>query len=181
MLMEQIVRSEPAVRFCLTAENIIPHTDTRHLVLDGYFGHNNALQMTKQCGLELISKLRLNTALYFPSTMPYAGRGRPRLYGQRFNPQQIDPKWRISTETHGNITTEVYQAQLRHKKFPDPLNVVCILTQLMTQRRIRQDPLESQRVYLLAVFDGQCVCETSRTLSLDLKARYRGMKYFTKL
>ena len=28
----------------------------RYLVLDGYFGHNNALQMTKQCGLELISR-----------------------------------------------------------------------------------------------------------------------------
>ena len=108
----------------------------RYLVLDGYFGHNNALQMTKACELHLISKLRVNTALYFPSTAPYAGRGRPRLYGQRFNPQQIDPKCRISTETHGNITTEVYQAQLRHKKFPDPLNVVCILkTQLMTQRK----------------------------------------------
>ena len=114
-------------------DDLIP---VRYLVLDGYFGHNNALQMTKQRGLFLISKLRLNTALYFPSTMLYAGRGRPRLYGQRFNPQQIDPKWRISTETHGNITTEVYQAQLRHKKFPDPLNVVCILkTQLMTQRK----------------------------------------------
>ena len=109
----------------------------RYLVLDGYFGHNPALQMTQQCGLALISKLRINTALYFPSTrFPYAGRGRPRLYGQRFNPQHIDPKCRISTETHGNITTEVYQAQLRHKKFPDPLNVVCILkTQLMTQRK----------------------------------------------
>ena len=91
----------------------------RYLVLDGYFGHNNALQMTKQCGLELISKLRVNTALYFPSTMPYAGRGRPRFYGQRFNPQHIDPKCRISRQTHANITTEVYQAKLHHKKFPD--------------------------------------------------------------
>ena len=107
-----------------------------YLVLDGYFGHNPALQMTQQCGLFLISKLRLNTALYFPATAPYAGRGRPRLYGQRFNPQQVDPKWRISTETHGNITTEVYQAQLRHKKFQDPLNVVCILkTQLLTEKK----------------------------------------------
>ena len=107
----------------------------RYLVLDGYFGHNPALQMTQQCGLALISKLRINTALYFPSTLPYTGRGRPRLYGQRFNPQQIDPKYRVSTETHENITTQVYQAKLRHKKFPDPLNVVCILkTQLMTQR-----------------------------------------------
>ena len=114
-------------------DGLIP---VRYLVLDGYFGHNNALQMTKACGLHLISKLRVNTALYFSSRAPYAGRRHPRLYGQRFNPQHIDPKCRISTETHGNITTEVYQAQLRHKKFPDPLNVVCILkTQLMTQRK----------------------------------------------
>ena len=107
----------------------------RYLVLDGYFGHNNALQMTQQCGLELISKLRVNTALYLPPTEPYTGPGRPRLYGQRFNPQQIDAKYRVSTQTHENITTQVYQAQLRHKTFPDPLNVVCILkTHLRTQR-----------------------------------------------
>ena len=108
----------------------------RYLVLDGYFGHNHALQMTQQCGLFLISKLRVNTALYFPSTIPYPGRGRPRIYGQRFNPQQIDTKYRVSTETHENITTEVYQATLRHKKFPEPLNVVCILkTQLLTEKK----------------------------------------------
>ena len=114
-------------------DDLIP---VRYLVLDGYFGHNNALQMTQQCGLELISKLRVNTALYLPPTEPYTGRGRPRLYGERFDPQQIDPKYRVSLQTQGNITTEVYQAQLRHKKFPEPLNVVCILkTHLRTHRK----------------------------------------------
>ena len=114
-------------------DDLIP---LRYLVLDGYFGHNPGLQMTQQCGLALISKLRINTALYFPSTLPSAGRGRPRLYGQRFNPQQIDVKYRVSTQTHENITTEVYQAKLRHKKFPDPLNVVCILkTQPLRQSK----------------------------------------------
>ena len=108
----------------------------RYLVLDGYFGHNSALQMSKQCGLHLISKLRSNTALYLPPTPPYAGRGRPRIYGQRFNPQHIDAKYRVSTQTHENITTEVYQAKLRHKKFPEPLNVVCILkTHLLTENK----------------------------------------------
>nr|AAW84294.1 putative transposase [uncultured Poribacteria bacterium 64K2] len=108
----------------------------RYFVLDGYFGHNNALQMTKACGLHLISKVRVNTALYFPSTEPYAGRGRPRLYGQRFNPQQIDPKYRVSIQTHENIRTQVYQATLRHKKFPETLNVVCILkTHLPTEKK----------------------------------------------
>ena len=115
-------------------DDLIP---LRYLVLDGYFGHNNALQMAKQCRLSLISKLRVNTALYFPPTLPSAGRGRPRIYGQRFNPQQMDGKYRVSTETQGNITTEVYQvSKLRHKKFPDPLNVVCILkTHLLTQHK----------------------------------------------
>ena len=108
----------------------------RYLVLDGYFGHNNALQMTQQCGLALISKLRVNTALYFLPTESYTGCGRPRLYGQRFDPQQIDPKYRVSLQTQGNITTEVYQAELRHKKFPDPLKVVCILkTHLPTEKK----------------------------------------------
>ena len=115
-------------------DDLIP---LRYLVLDGYFGHNNALQMAKECRLSLISKLRVNTALYFPPTEPYAGRGRPRLYGQRLNPQQMDAKYRVSTETQGNITTEVYQvSKVRHKKFPDPLNVVCILkTHLLTQHK----------------------------------------------
>ena len=40
----------------------------RYLVLDGYFGHNNALQMARQCGMHLISKLRSNTVLYFLPT-----------------------------------------------------------------------------------------------------------------
>ena len=111
----------------------------RYLVLDGYFGHNKvSLQMAKQCGLSLISKLRINAvSLYFPATPSGTRRGRPRLYGQRFNPQQIDTQYRVSIQTQGNITTEVYQvSKLRHKKFPDPLNVVCILkTHLLTEKK----------------------------------------------
>ena len=107
----------------------------RYFVLDGYFGHNNALQMTQQCGLFLISKLRNNAALYFPPTDPPTGPGRPRLYGDRLDPQQIDEKYRVSLEMTDTLRTEVYQMQLRHKTFPDPLNVVCIRkTEIATQR-----------------------------------------------
>ena len=88
--------------------------------------------------MSVVSDLKVarQYALYFP-TLPYAGRGRPRIYGQRLNPQQMDAKYRVSTETQGNITTEVYQvSKVRHKKFPDPLNVVCILkTHLLTQHK----------------------------------------------
>ena len=37
-----------------------------HLVLDGHFGHNTALQMARQKGLHLVSKLRYDSALYLP-------------------------------------------------------------------------------------------------------------------
>jgi putative transposase len=108
----------------------------RYFVLDGYFGHNNAQQMVSQCGLHLISKLRTDAALYYPPTTPYKGRGRRAIYGDRFNSQQMDTKWRVSVETTNNIRTEVYQVPLRHKQFPDPLNIVCILkTHLLTEQK----------------------------------------------
>ena len=99
----------------------------QYFLLDGYFGNNNTLQMVRACGLHLISKLRRDAALYLPPTLPYPGRGRPVIYGEKFNPKEIDSKYRVSTQTQGNITTEVYQIECRHKRFPDPLNVVCLL------------------------------------------------------
>ena len=66
---------------------------------------------------------------------PYAGRGRPRIYGERFNPRQIDAKYCVSTDTIGHLRTEVYQLKLRHKKFADLLNVVCILKTNLTTKQ----------------------------------------------
>ena len=145
----------------------------RYLVLDGYFGHNSALQMSKQCGLHLISKLRSNTALYLPPMPPYAGRGRPRIYGQRFNPQQIDAKYRVSTETHENITTEVYQAKLRHKKFPEPLNVVCIL---------KTQPLREKKSHVL-LFSSDLALDAEKmidyyALRFQIEFNFRDAKQF---
>jgi hypothetical protein len=37
-----------------------------YLVLDGHFGNHPALHMVRQCGLQLISKLRCDSALYLP-------------------------------------------------------------------------------------------------------------------
>jgi hypothetical protein len=49
---------------------VVPLT---YLVLDGHFGNHNALPMARQANLHLISKLRCDAALYFPSAGPYAG------------------------------------------------------------------------------------------------------------
>ncbi len=112
--------------------NLIP---IRYFVLDGYFGNNNALQMVNQCGLHLISKLRTDAALHFPPTTPYKGRGRRAIYGERVNPHKIDEKYSIFTQTADNLRTDVYQMELHHKKFPDPLNVVCIKKTNLTTKQ----------------------------------------------
>ena len=57
----------------------------RYLVLDGHFGNNNALQMTLQCGLHLISKLRYDAALSFMYDGEQRCKGPRKKYGQKIN------------------------------------------------------------------------------------------------
>jgi putative transposase len=51
-----------------------------YAVLDGAFGHNNALQMVRGLDLHLISKLNCNAALYFPYRGEQQKTGRRRIY-----------------------------------------------------------------------------------------------------
>ena len=107
-----------------------------YLVLDGHFGNHNALHMARQCDLHLISKLRCDAALYFPYTGPYAGRGPHRKYGRKVDYDDIPVQYLKETTVEGHIQTCLYQTQLLHKEFAQPLNVVIIVkTNLRTQAR----------------------------------------------
>jgi putative transposase len=98
-----------------------------YLLLDGHFGHHNALQMARQRHLHLISKLRCDAALYLPYTGPYAGRGPHRKYGSKLDYHNMPEKYLKETTVEGPIHTRVYQAQLLHREFAQPLNVVIIV------------------------------------------------------
>jgi len=105
-----------------------------YLVLDGHFGNHNALHMARQCALHLISKLRRDAALYFPYTGPSAGRGPRRKYGRKVDYDNLPVQYLKETTVEGHIQTRMYQAQLLHKEFAHPLNVVIIAkTNLRTQ------------------------------------------------
>jgi putative transposase len=107
-----------------------------YLVLDGHFGHHNALPMARPGNLHLISKLRCDAALYFPYTGPYAGRGPRRKYGRKLEYHNIPAQYLKETTVEGNIQSCLYQAQLLHKAFAQALNVVIIVkTNLHTQTR----------------------------------------------
>jgi putative transposase len=105
-----------------------------YLALDGHFGNNNALQMVRQCNLHLISKLRSDSALYFPYTGPQAPRGTRRKYGDRVDYRHIPAQYLKETSVADGIETCIYQATLLHQEFAQPLNVVIIVkTNLQTQ------------------------------------------------
>jgi putative transposase len=98
----------------------------RYLALDGHFGNNNALQMVLQCGLHLISKLRCDSALYFRYDGPQKKKGPRRKYGQKVNYGNLPNKYLVEKSTEGDIETRIYQAEMLHREFAQPLNVVII-------------------------------------------------------
>lgn len=103
-----------------------------YLLLDGKFGHNNAMQMTLQMGLHLVSKLRYDSALF----LPYQGSSSRRKYGDKLNPRQMSPQFLCQNTTEGDWRIERYQLQVLHKQFAQPLNIVILLkTHLQTQQQ----------------------------------------------
>jgi putative transposase len=97
------------------------------LLLDGHFGHHNALPMARQSHLQLISTRRCDAALYLPATGPDAGRGPHRPDGRQLDYPNMPAKDLTETTVAGHIHTRVYQTQLLHKEFAQPLNVVIIV------------------------------------------------------
>lgn len=107
-----------------------------HLVLDGHFGNHPALHMVRGCGLHLTSKLRHDAALYFPYKGSYAGRGPRRKYGNKLDYSNIPLRYLKQSSVEDNIRTDIYQAQMLHKEFAQPLNIVIIVKRnLKTHKR----------------------------------------------
>ena len=107
-----------------------------YLVLDGHFGNNNALQMTRQCGLHLISKLRHDSALYFPYDGVQNERGAPKKYGDKIDYTNIPAQYLKESAVEDEMQTDIYQAVMLHKDFAQPLNVVIVVkTNLKTGKR----------------------------------------------
>ncbi|MCX7096324.1 MAG: transposase [Methylococcales bacterium] len=98
-----------------------------YFVYDGALGNNAGLQAVKQTGLRLICKLRHDSVLYFPYAGPYAGKGKPRKYGGKLTGETLKAGHLRSTSTEKSIKTQVYQASVWHKNFPELLNVVVIV------------------------------------------------------
>lgn len=107
-----------------------------YLVLDGHFGNNNALQMARQVNLHIISKLRHDSALYFPYENPDSSKRSRRKYGDNVDYRNIPDKYLCKSSIEDEIQTDVYQCTLLHKEFAQTLNIVILVkTNLKTNAR----------------------------------------------
>ena len=109
-----------------------------YFVYDGALGHNTGVQLVRQCGLHIISKLRHDSALFFPYDGPYSGKGPRKKYGDRLDYTNIPESYRKSSTVEDGVRTDIYQMTMRHKLFADLLNVVIIVkTNLETLKTAR--------------------------------------------
>ena len=107
----------------------------KYLALDGHFGHNAAMQMVRQCGLHLVSKLRSDAALYLPYDGPYCGHGQLKKYGNKINYNHLPEKRLNHSFVEGGIQTCIYQALCCTRSLPNPECGHFAKTNLQTQAR----------------------------------------------
>ncbi len=108
----------------------------QYLVMDGHFGNYPSAWMVLQTGLQFVSKLRSDAALYEPFTGKYCGRGARPKYGDKVDVRQMKKKYLRSDKKEGGIRTQIYQAILLNKGFAFSINIVVILkTNLSTHKQ----------------------------------------------
>jgi putative transposase len=117
-------------------QRICPTLAVEHVALDGAFGTYAATYAVQQSGFHIISKLRQNAALYLPFTGPKPPRGPTPRYGAKLDYRALPESLLCHTTTEAHLCTQLYQAHLWHKDFPDLLNIaILVKTHLLTGKR----------------------------------------------
>ena len=118
--------TKEAINKALTRIN--KEIDILYFVYDGAFGNNYAMQMLKQCHLEIISKLQRNSALHFLNEEEYKGVGTRRRYGTKIDYNNLPNKFLKQTQLDEKerIETKIYQMEMMHHTFAENLNIVII-------------------------------------------------------
>ncbi|MGK0291477.1 MAG: putative transposase [bacterium] len=109
-----------------------------YFVYDGAFGNSECLQMVRSCSLSLISKLQCRSALWFPFSGEYKGRGSRPKYREKVNYQQLPQKYLMNTSSDKGVTEYIYQIKLWHRNFSDQLNVTIIQKKRLSDGKLGQ-------------------------------------------
>jgi putative transposase len=134
LLSPELLRIQPVLQaFLAVLKGILA---VRYLVLDGHFGNYPSAWMVLQTGLQYVSKLRSDAALYEPFAGKYCGHGPHPKYGDKVDVRQMKKKYLKLDDKEAGIRTQIYQATLLNREFAFPINVVVILkTNLSTKKQ----------------------------------------------
>jgi len=133
-LSPELLRIQPVLQaFLVILKGVLA---VQYLVLDGHFGNYPSAWMVLQTGLQFVSKLRSDAALYEPFTGKYCGRGARPKYGDKVDVRKMKKKYLKSDTKENGIRTQMYQAVLLNKAFACSINAVVILkTNLSTHKQ----------------------------------------------
>lgn len=133
-LNPELLRIQPTLQtFLAVLRGVLP---VRYLVMDGHFGNYPSAWMVLQTGLQYVSKLRSDAALYEPFAGKYCGHGPHPKYGVKVDVRQLKKKYLRQETKEAGSRTQIYQATLLNHEFAFPINVVVILkTNLSTKKQ----------------------------------------------
>lgn len=133
-LSPELLRIQPVLQaFLMILKGVLA---VQYLVMDGHFGNYPSAWMVLQTGLQFVSKLRSDAALYEPFSGKYCGRGARPKYGDKVDVCKMKKKYLKSDKREDGIRTQIYQAILLNKGFAFSINVVVILkTNLATHKQ----------------------------------------------
>lgn len=124
-LSPELLRIQPVLQaFLAILKGVLA---VQYLVMDGHFGNYPSAWMVLQTGLQFVSKLRSDAALYEPFTGKYLGRGARPKYGDKVDVRKMKKKYLKSDKQEDGIRTQIDQAILLNKGFAFSINVVVIL------------------------------------------------------
>jgi hypothetical protein len=125
VLNPELVRIQEALKSLL--ETVGTMLSLRYVALDGHFGNYPSAVMVRQVALHLISKLRLDAALYPAFAGAHPGPGPKPKYGSKIGVRQLEAKYLKETSIEDGVRTDIYQGQFYNKEFAFALNVVIIV------------------------------------------------------
>jgi hypothetical protein len=133
-LSSELLRIQPVLQaFLAVLKGVLA---VQYLVMDGHFGNYPSAWMVLQTGLQFVSKLRSDAALYEPFTGKYCGHGARPKYGDKVDVCKMKKKYLKSDKKEDGVRAQIYQAILLQKGFAFSINVVVILkTNLSTHKQ----------------------------------------------
>ena len=108
---------------------LLPELSCFHLVLDGFYGHEDYLLLALENKLQIISKFKSNAHLTLPYTGPQSGKGRPKTKGDRVDLTQLPATFLVESiqDTATKISTHVYQFKAHTPKIANQLLNIVVL------------------------------------------------------